>query len=126
MKDTDPTSQLMTRNLNGVTFVRRSNLGPTTVHATGPSEDTKPFDSRIPQEEAQEIIDRYVASLKAGIPRAVDAQTTPAKPSANAAYVKERLETMGAQDKALMESCLKDHPGLTPEEFVEMAMMHGF
>ena len=50
----------------------------------------------------------------------------PEKPSANAVYVKERLETMGAQDKALMESCLKDHPGLTPEEFVEMAMMHGF
>jgi hypothetical protein len=51
---------------------------------------------------------------------------TPEMSSANAAYIKERLETMGAQDKELMESCLKDLPGLTPEEFVEMAMMHGF
>jgi hypothetical protein len=53
--------------LNGVRFVKRSNRGPITIHSTASQEvnQIQPFDSRIPDEEAQAIIDKYMENLKA-------------------------------------------------------------
>jgi hypothetical protein len=60
--------------LNGVKVVRRSNLGPITVHSSGPAEDAKPSDSRISDELGKAIMDKYVESLKAGIEKATREQ----------------------------------------------------
>jgi hypothetical protein len=62
---------LRTRTLNGVTFVRRSNLGPITVHSSGSSEASPLPDSRNSPEVEQEIVKKYLESLKAGAERAV-------------------------------------------------------
>jgi len=51
---------------------------------------------------------------------------TPAKYSADAAYLKLRLETMDEQERASMEEFLKAKPGLTAEKYMEEAIAHGF
>jgi hypothetical protein len=74
MDDTNEPSQPRTRTLNGVTFVRRSNLGPITVHSSGSAEDTKPFDSLIPLEQAEAIMEKYLENLKENAQAFVDSQ----------------------------------------------------
>ncbi len=43
-----------------------------------------------------------------------------------AAYIALRLSTQTPREKATMEACLRNHPGLTREEFMEMAIAFGF
>ena len=65
---------LRTRTLNGVKVVRRSNLGPITVHSTGSSEASPLPDSRNSPEVEKEIVEKYQESLKAGVEMAVREQ----------------------------------------------------
>jgi hypothetical protein len=41
-------------------------------------------------------------------------------------YIALRLARMSDRDRAVMEQCLRDHPGLTREEFMEMVVAYGF
>jgi len=60
--------------LNGVRFVKRSNLGPITIHSTGSSEASPLPDSRNSPEVEREIVKKYLESLKAGAEKAVREQ----------------------------------------------------
>ena len=90
----------------------------------------------IPLEESQAIAEAYLASLIAGAKAWVEAQqkgeakmpqpATPAMSEEDAAYIAMRLEKMDEQDKASMEACLKAHPGLTPQKYMEMVVAYGF
>jgi hypothetical protein len=41
-------------------------------------------------------------------------------------YIALRLARMSDRDRAVMERCLRDHPGLTREEYMEMVVAYGF
>ena len=60
--------------LHGVRVVKRSNLGPMTVHSTGSSEASPLPDSRNSPEVEKEIVEKYLDSLKAGVEKAVREQ----------------------------------------------------
>lgn len=48
------------------------------------------------------------------------------QPSEKSDYIALRLSTLTPRERSVMEQCLKNHPGLTPDEYMELVIAYGF